>query len=418
MKFKPQPKLSSQWDHDVFPMVQKLLIIWFLFQVVVILIVSALTNNLGELFTYRSLFLIFLLGLASYMAFPFFKNKLGRFYVPVFISLLSILPTLITNLDFWLSDLPLMGKPVVGEFYRELPFILAAVIFTAWFYQLKGIFLYAVVITLINFSLYLLRIHYFEIQPWTWHLLGIRFVTIVFIGYLLATMVKYARTQGDRLAKSNAQLINYSATLEQLAANRERASMSRELHDTLSHSLTALTIQLEVTKALIEKDPDQAKSSVQTALNTAREGLKETRFALQHLRSGRIEQLGLNTGLNKLKADLRSNLTLDMQLPSEQEIEQIPNNLQNTLYRIAQESLHNVEKHSQAENVSIILSCQSPRIQLTIEDDGKGFNVLDHKGSGFGIQGMKERAMLAEGELNITSSPEQGTKIIATFEQG
>ena len=415
MRQQPPSFSNRQWEHDVFPAMQKSLIFWFLFQVCVVVFISLISGRLIELVNYRAIFLLMLIALSGYMAIPFFRQRLGKTYVPVFIFLLSLTPTLSTTVDFWFSPSEPPTPYLIGEFYRELPFIMAAVIFTAWFYSLRGIIIYALIMTALNIALYQLRQQFFELPAETWHLVGMRFGTIIFIGYILALMVNYARNQGDSLAKSNAQLINYSETLEQLAANREREAMARELHDTLSHSLTALTIQLEVTKALIDQDSDQAKQSLQTALDTARDGLKETRCALQHLRSGQVEQQGLVAGLHKLQTDIRPDLTLQLTLPSEQQIEALPAKLQNTLYRIAQEAMRNAEKHSQAHHLAITLICDNDQVQLTIVDDGRGFAVENHEKNGFGLRGMKERAMLANGSLTIHSTPAEGTEVNAQF---
>ena len=328
--------------------------------------------------------------------------------------MLLLIPTVMVNTRFWLEPIN-YRHDIFIEFYHQVPFIFTAMIFTAWFYRHKGVILFAILITVIDVPLFWLKLDPLSQHHEVWYILSFRFVIILFIGYVIAGMVKYAHDQGDRLAQSNTHLLNYHETLEQLAANRERASMARELHDTLAHSLTALTVQLEVTKALIESDPQQAKSAVQTALDTAREGLKETRFALQNLRSGRVEQVGLVTGLNKLTNDLGPSLTVEMSLPDEPRINELNKDLQNTLYRIAQEAVHNVKKHANAGYLSLLLECDFDHIYLEIKDDGKGFNIAERDRDCFGIRGMKERAMLAHGELSVISRPGKGTKVVATF---
>ncbi|AJQ97870.1 sensor histidine kinase [Gynuella sunshinyii] len=409
-----KPDIVSQWDHDVFPVLKKSLTIWFLIQFVVSVIMAIILGRLEDLYTYRIFFPISLLALIFFLSAPVFQRWFGSYYPLVFIAILLLIPAVMINTRFWLEP-QTYQRDVFIDFYHQIPFLFVAMIFTAWFYRHKGVLLFSVLITLIDLPLFWFRLDPISENHEVWYLLCFRLIIILFIGHVMAGMVKYAHEQGNRLAQSNTHLLNYHETLEQLAANRERASMARELHDTLAHSLTALTVQLEVTKALIEADPQQAKTAVQTALDTARDGLKETRFALQNLRSGRIEQMGLVTGLNKLLTELGDSIDVDVSLPDETDINKLDQHLQNTLYRIAQEAIHNVKKHANASHLSLRMECDFNRIYLEIRDDGRGFNLTDHDRDCFGIKGMKERAMLARGELAVISRPEKGTRVVATF---
>jgi two-component system sensor histidine kinase UhpB len=91
---------------------------------------------------------------------------------------------------------------------------------------------------------------------------------------------------------------------------------------------------------------------------------------------------------------------------------QIPKEVELTIYRIAQEALNNVEKHSKAANVGLSLRCpRNTHVLLTVRDDGKGFAPEARKGAGWGLQNMTERAALLKGTVKVDSAPRKGAKI-------
>ncbi len=411
-----KPNAISQWNHDVFPVLKKTLAIGFLVQFIFAISLALFTGHTETLFSFHLVFPASLLLLAVILYIPFFNRVMGRYYPIAFISLLLFIPAFMMYSRLLDAPAKFQGNLFI-DYYNQVPMIFTAMVFTAWFYKHKGVIIFAVVMTLIDLPVLLFKLTPFTDTHTIWYLLGFRMLVILFIGSVISGMVKHAQSQGEKLVQSNAHLLNYHDTLEQLAANRERTSMARELHDTLAHSLTALTMQLEVTKALIEKDPTQAKTSVQIALDTAREGLRETRFALHNLRSRKIEQIGLLNGIYKLTSEIESpTLVVTLTLPEEALINRLNDDLQNTIYRITQEAIHNVKKHANATKLSIQLECSHHHIYLEIRDNGKGFDLTNPKNGGFGIKGMQERVALADGEIHFVTSPTRGTKVFASFD--
>jgi len=109
--------------------------------------------------------------------------------------------------------------------------------------------------------------------------------------YCVSLLMDKLRAQRASVEQANLQLRHYAGTLEQLAISRERNRVARELHDTLAHTLTGIIVQLEATKAYWEVDHQTAGTMIQTALDSARAGLQETRRALRALRASPLDEL-------------------------------------------------------------------------------------------------------------------------------
>jgi signal transduction histidine kinase len=211
---------------------------------------------------------------------------------------------------------------------------------------------------------------------------------------------------------ANKQLVHYASTLENLTVSRERNRMSRELHDTVVHTLSGLAVQLETTKAYMDINPGTARNLVDQSLEVVRSGLQETRRALKALRASPLEDLGLILGIKKLieAAIQRGNLLPDVFLP-DKELFLTPD-IEQCIYRIAQEALENVVHHANAHHLDVKLAVNQDEILLVIQDDGVGFSPEIGFPSGhFGLKGMQERARLVGGDLMIDSKPLSGTTI-------
>jgi len=246
----------------------------------------------------------------------------------------------------------------------------------------------------------------------------IQTVTFLVVGYFISRLIQQLRQQQAALQEAHARLVDYTATLEQLAVSRERNRMARELHDTLAHSLSALSVQLETLKAYWDVEPETARVLLDEALAATRTGLNETRRALKALRASPLDDLGLLLALRKLaeQAAERGHLTLHLHLP--EHLPPLSPAVEQCLYRVAQEALENVVRHAQARNLHLSLSDDSSGLSLSIRDDEVGFDPQAVQGNGhFGLAGMRERAAVAGATLEIASKPGQGTSIQLVFKE-
>lgn len=242
----------------------------------------------------------------------------------------------------------------------------------------------------------------------------IRFILFTFSGYIVARISTAQRTQRLELAKKNAQLTHYAATLEQLAVARERNRLARELHDTLAHTLSAVNMQLNALDVLWESDPIQARQTLTRTQELTRTGLHESRRALQSLRASLINELGLGLALRQLatRTAERANLKLTLAVP--EQITGLRPEVEQNLFRIAEEAITNVARHAQASRLELSLSLarKENRLHLRVRDDGRGFDLTAQTPDGhYGLVGIRERTLLLNGELALTSAPGQGTSI-------
>jgi signal transduction histidine kinase len=228
----------------------------------------------------------------------------------------------------------------------------------------------------------------------------------VIAGYLADTW----RHEHEALQEANRQLRGYAATIEQLATSRERVRLARAMHDTLAHSLAALVVQLEAVGALQERDTAAAEAQLAKASHEARVGLDEARQAISDLRSAPVEESGLVGALEHLTRQFgqRNGLLTEWQVRG------TPTPLlpvqANALYRIAEEALNNIVHHAGARQVTVQLS-YGDGVTLTVRDDGQGFDPQTVESGRYGLVGIRERATLVDGTVEIASAPHQGTTL-------
>jgi len=210
----------------------------------------------------------------------------------------------------------------------------------------------------------------------------VRSASFLVVGYFVNRLVDQLKTQQTQLAQANTRLVHYASTVEQLSASRERNRLARELHDTLAHTLSGLSVQLETAKAYWDVDSETARNLLVDSLEATRSGLNETRRALKALRASPIEDLGLLLGLEKLaqSAAERGRLTLALSLPNQ--LPSLSPDVEQSIYRIAQEALENVLHHANAENLQVQLKALDDEIYLRIEDDGLGFDLKQNPEGG------------------------------------
>lgn len=344
----------------------------------------------------------------TYLLWPDLPKRLGTYYLPLGLVITTLSPLvrvfliLSVNPEWFYTQFPKEGLVV---------YFLIPVIFIAWQYGFRSILLYISFLVVVEVAIYLRLL---EFQPNVLLLFQgsiIRLISYLIMGYLVTYLVAGQRKQRDELAKANAQLLQYSQTLEQLAESRERNRLARELHDTLAHYMSGTILQLNGARAVWEKDNAKAKTMLSEAVQTLSEGLEETRNAIQTLRKSPVETLGLTESLRDLGEQYGDKLGLELKLELET-LEYVPDETAQHLYHIAQETLRNIERHAEAKQLGIILKQQGRQLLLTIEDDGKGFEATNvDRNKHFGLLGLEERVGLLKGDVSIHSRPGQGTRV-------
>jgi signal transduction histidine kinase len=199
--------------------------------------------------------------------------------------------------------------------------------------------------------------------------------------------------------------------MEQLAVSRERNRMARDLHDTLAHSLSALTVQLEALRTLMDNEPAAARAAVDDIAELARRGLEESRRAIQALRSDPVDTLGLTAALRETLQGLQSRAGVEATLSTAGEESAITPEEAQALYRIAEEALSNVERHAGARQVDARIDFGADRVDLVVRDDGTGFDPETVQLERYGLTGMRERAAMIGASVDVNSRPGGGTEV-------
>jgi signal transduction histidine kinase len=234
-------------------------------------------------------------------------------------------------------------------------------------------------------------------------------VVFVILFTLIAVREHEARDKVEQLAvelqEANRQLRAYAAQAGELAALKERNRMAREIHDGLGHYLTAINMQIEAGRAVLERDRALGLDAISKAQGLAQEGLSEVRRSVATLRTSPLENRPLSEAVRDLVDECQA-AGLDVRYEVRGEARPLTPQSDLALYRAAQEGLTNLRKHAGASRAEVCLDFGDPSaVCLAVRDDGVGAADTD---SGFGLVGIRERVHLLGGVLRIETAPGEG----------
>jgi len=219
------------------------------------------------------------------------------------------------------------------------------------------------------------------------------------------------------LQSAHRQLQTYTARAEQLAVLQERNRLARELHDSVTQSLYSLTLFTEAARHMAEEiGQESLEQYIQQIGIMGQQALKEMRLLIYELRPPELEREGLVRTLRKRLEAVEGRAGVEARLVAD-EIVQLPRDVEQELYRIAQEALNNALKHAAADTVIVYLRQSNKSIELEIVDDGVGFDpkVLPN-GGGIGLKNIRDRAENIGGSLIVSSQPGEGTSVKVTVQ--
>ncbi len=194
------------------------------------------------------------------------------------------------------------------------------------------------------------------------------------------------------------------------AALEERQRLARELHDSVSQALYGIALGARTARTLLDRDPDHAAEPLDYVLSLAEAGLAEMRALIFELRPESLETEGLIAALDKHLAVIRTRhgLAVRATLPDEPDL---PLDVKQAVYRIAQEALNNTVKHARARQVDLRLERSADEVILEVSDDGVGFDSEASFPGHLGLRSMRERAAGFGGRIEVESVPARGTRI-------
>lgn len=216
------------------------------------------------------------------------------------------------------------------------------------------------------------------------------------------------------LEQAHTKLGEYASQVEDLTIAAERQRMARELHDTLAQGLAGLILQLEaVDSHLVRGQAGEAGNIVRQAMDRARTTLAEARRAIADLRSEGLIENDLVESVRKEVARFQSASGIAVST-SYSRLPEIPASVREHAFRAIREGLTNIAGHAQAENVNLHVGMGANGLEVILKDDGVGFDAEQSlaRGGHYGLIGLRERARLVGGSLDVESHPGEGTILI------
>ncbi|MEP6883796.1 MAG: histidine kinase [Gammaproteobacteria bacterium] len=196
---------------------------------------------------------------------------------------------------------------------------------------------------------------------------------------------------------------------------RERLKIARDLHDTLAHSMMAMLSEVRLLRKLEAHNPDSLRDELARAEEVAHEGLNEARTAITQMRVNAVRDTGLGAALSTAFDRFIDRTALHGNFVTDAEAARFGDERAETLFRIAEEALRNIERHAVATRAGVELKTLGGNLQLRIEDDGVGFDTEQPRQGHYGIVGLHEQAQLIGAELRIDSAPGRGTTLTVTL---
>jgi signal transduction histidine kinase len=209
------------------------------------------------------------------------------------------------------------------------------------------------------------------------------------------------------------QLSRLAHRTEQLAVMEERNRMAREIHDTLAQAFAGVVLHSEALGTALGVNKSRSEKALFNIQKLARSGLEEARRSVQALRPRALEGSTLSQALDQMAKRHSEDAKFACHFKQQGVALKLSAEIQNELFRIAQEAMTNVSKHAQAKSVWITLEFKDSQAMLTVRDDGIGFAATDSpkpKG-GYGLFTMRERARRIGGQIEITNPTGGGTAI-------
>jgi signal transduction histidine kinase len=248
-------------------------------------------------------------------------------------------------------------------------------------------------------------------------LLGTPAVWAMLVGFMLYInhLTRTSQERGELIAELQAAKKKLEVAQQreaELAVLRERERLARDLHDSLGHALVALSVQLEAIQRLYRVDPEQASAQVDEMKALTRSSMEALRRSIAGLRAPSLEA-PLRPALQALCVDFGQRTGLEVTCQIDEAADQLRPALAETLWRVTQEALTNVEKHARARSVDVSLECEPSAVTLRVMDDGVGLSPgAESIPNRFGLRGMRERVEGLGGTL-ILDGTKGGTLIKA-----
>jgi signal transduction histidine kinase len=221
---------------------------------------------------------------------------------------------------------------------------------------------------------------------------------------LLVIQIRSRRRSDQTVRRLTRRIITMS--------EEERRRIARELHDDIGQRLSLVSIQLSTYATRISEDSGQVTPELNDSVRDVDALITDVHNLSHQLHSSKLEHLGLRFALKELCQQISDRHELPIELHVDQGPARLPPDISLCFYRVAQEALSNVIKHSKTDRAQLTLIEEQGRLRMQVRDFGSGFKLGD-SGTGLGLSTMQERLRIIRGELSISSKPGKGTVITA-----
>ncbi len=316
-----------------------------------------------------------------------------------------------------LVGLALLVTLIMWTFIRSFasPLFLFAIVVVAWKFGLRA----GVFATVLSGIL----IDYFFITP-EYQLSGhwddiLRLVIFAVEGYALCWLITWRTNAAEQIRESREQLLALSLRQNALR-EEERKKIALEIHDELGQSLTGLKMEMHLLNQQIRKEKEipklvETSRKLDDLLQTVDGTILTVRRISTELRPPILDDLGLIAAIEWQTQEFQKRTEITCVFSANVDNVEINNDFSTAVFRIFQETLTNIIRHAEARTVSVILKKLNQRLILRVEDDGVGINFDKIRSNpSLGILGMKERARIIGGELEIFNGAEVGTVVLLT----
>ncbi|MFG2830331.1 histidine kinase [Streptomyces sp. NPDC048434] len=228
----------------------------------------------------------------------------------------------------------------------------------------------------------------------------------------VVALSELVRVRREQLAKARAE----RAAAERRRADEERLRIARELHDVLAHSISVINVQAGVGLALLDSDPEQARSALTTIKDASKEALGEVRQVLDTLRTPGDAPRSPAPGLDRLPelTEQAASAGLAVAVSTEGAPAALPPGTDLAAFRIVQEALTNIVRHSGSRTARVLLAHTPGALEIRVDDDGPATSEADGPtGGGNGLVGMRERAAALGGSVEAGPRPDGGFRVLA-----
>jgi signal transduction histidine kinase len=212
----------------------------------------------------------------------------------------------------------------------------------------------------------------------------------------IVSLNKKLNMANEQLEIMNLQLKEYAVEIEKMTETRERNRLAREIHDTLGHALTGISVGIDACLTTIDISIEATKKQLNVIGNVARQAIKDVRRSVSKLRPDALESLNLEEALNNMIAEIgketKTNIYFNTQIKS---LKFDPDE-EDTIYRIVQEGITNAIRHGEAAEICITIARKDKHLNIAIKDNGKGCAEIKQ---GFGLRHIKERVRLLNGTV-------------------